>query len=809
MRIGFVCERMLTGFGVDLTVDHLATGLTEKGHDVTVYCSVDDGTYRGRDYRIRLIPTRPSRNFPLMERRARKWATLLDEEGLDVVEIHTFPFFRLIPLLKTPVVAVDHGISPTEGMPFWLRTDFDYVRSRLYGSYLPAAAGLVTISEFLRSQLPTALRERAQVIPWGSDHYFRPVPRAEALEWRRGLGVDDDAVLSLYVGRLNHKGQPYKGVEELLEHFAGLKRADPRAALVCIGFGDERDARDIRLAGAIPVLKAPPAAMPLAYAAADIFVTASKWEGFGLPLLEAERAGVACLAYGRGAHPEIARAGESALLVETKEQFASCWRQLTGDQDARQRLGREAEKFARGLSWDRAVGAHEQVLAATAGQDLVAHRGTTLKMRRKTAPNPDPTVSVVVLTYRPEPDTIANCLDTVLASDYARVEVLVVDNGSGDGVAEAAAKARGVRYLPLDANLGFSAGINRGVAAASGELVFILNPDTEVDPGAVSALVDAARRHPDAVGFAAKMLFLHDRELLDSVGVAMDEWGAAFNRGIGQLDIGQYDQEERVMGACFGATLIRKEAFQSLRVGPLDERYFLYYEDVDWCVRATLLGEDFWTAPAARVYHVHSGTTREQAYAFKYRHIERNLMYTVFKNFEKRRVLKIFYRRSRAHLNNLRKRQYPVATMRVLFGGWLGVAKYWDERHTQQRRRVRPDLDWLKLSHGELPYFNPVRYSPIYGWPTLLAMVKRLWLVTEEERWERAYVYLQAAEGSVLKYRPRQVLAHLQSIAAPLPPPLERFFEVLAEEPGMLEPEDQVAVELESDLGPGEGARTA
>jgi len=297
------------------------------------------------------------------------------------------------------------------------------------------------------------------------------------------------------------------------------------------------------------------------------------------------------------------------------------------------------------------------------------------------------------------------------------------------------------------------------------------------------------------------MLFLHDRVLIDSVGTAIDPEGAAFNRGIGQLDIGQFDVEELVMGACFGATLIRREAFLPQRVGPLDENFFLYYEDVDWSVRATLLGEEFWSAPAARVYHVHSATTREQAYAFKYRLIERNLMFTVFKNFELRRAVKIHVKRSRSHARNVLRRRFPIASLRVLAGTVTGPARYWEFRKRMQRRRVRSDIDLFKLTFGEQPHFDPVHYAPTYGWATLDAMLKRLWLVTGEERWERAYRYLQAVATSPLRFRPLDVLDHTAEIAGPLPAPLVRFFEQMAAEPGMIG-RTTVAPELVSSVGP-------
>jgi len=808
VRVGIVCERMLTGFGVDLAVDKLAQGLSERGHEVVVYCALEDGTYRDRGYRIRLIPTTPSRVFPLTEYRARKWARLLDQENLDVVQVHTFPFFRLLPLLSTPTVAVDHGVSPTMGMPRWLRADFAYAKARLHNDYLPRASEVVTISDFLRDGMPADVSRRATVIPWGTEHYFHDVTDTERREFRARVGASEDSVLSLYVGRLNQAGQPYKGVGELLEHFVELRAKTPSADLLCIGFGDHGDAAEIRRAGAIPLIKAPASEMATAYSAADLVVTCSRWEGFGLPLAEAQRFGRPAVAYNIGAHPEICLPGESAILVDSPSEFREGWERLLDDPGLRQRMGAAGRRFTEQMTWPVCVDRHEEVLRRAAGTG----RGASVagSLRPRLAVEPEPVVSVIVLSYSPEMKTLGACLDSVLASDYARIELLLVDNGSGDGGARAAAATRpGVSLLELDSNSGFSGGINRGVAASSGALCFILNPDTVIAPDAISELVRCARRHPRAVGFAAKMLFMHDHDLIDSIGIAVDGMGSAFNRGIGQFDIGQFDREEVVLGACFGAAMIRRWAFDRASVGPLDESYFLYYEDVDWCIRATLLGEDFWTAPTARVFHVHSATTREQDYGFKYRLIERNLLRTVFRSFEKRRVVDVFAARSRTHLGNIVKRRFPVASARILREGWQAVPQLWSARIDMQLRRVRADVDLLKLSYGENPYFDPINYAPIYSWGTLLAMLRRLWLISGEERWERAYHLVVAASESPLRFRPMEVLRTMETVADPLPPALRRFFVVMSSEPAMLVDEPEVAPELESALGPGEGARTA
>jgi GT2 family glycosyltransferase/glycosyltransferase involved in cell wall biosynthesis len=805
MRIGFAAERMLTGFGVDLCIDQLATGLTRRGHDVTVYCSVADEVYRNRPYRIQRAPVHATDLMPVMDRRGAIWSELVDSE-VDVVEVHAFPFFSMLPRLRIPSVAVDHGVSLTSGMSLWRRANFGYVSWMLYNRYLPKATRIVTISDFLRRQMPARVRLRAEVIGWGSDHYWRPVPGQEALAYRRSKGISDDTVLALYVGRLNHTGQPYKGVAELLGHIRALQGEGLPAGLLCVGFGSREDAAAIRDAGGVAVLTAPAEEMPLAYSAADLFVTCSHWEGFGLPLLEAQRFGRPSVAYAVGAHPEIAVAGETAALVDRPERFREEWRSLVLDPGRRESMGSAAMRHAEGFSWERAVDEHEAVLQAAVPAARVAAMPAPAAEEDGVAP----LVSVVVLTYQPERPHLEACLDSVLASEHPRVEVVLVDNGSANGVArELAAGRPGVKFVQMGRNAGFSAGINRGVLESTGSLVFILNPDAHVEPDTIGLLVDAARRRPEAIGFAPKMVFAHDPDLIDAVGTGIDPLGAAFNRGIGQLDIGQYDMEEPVAGCCFGAALIRRQAFHPARVGPLDEAYFLYYEDIDWCLRATLRGEDLWTVPAARVHHIHSATARNAAYAFKYRLIQRNLLYTVFKNFERRHAMHVYGKLSRRHLRNVLLGGFRGQSLRILAEAWLGVFRYWNVRLGEQKRRTRADVDAIKLGVGEASFFDPVEYAPIYQLETLHAMLRRLWTITADERWRRALAYVEAALNSPLRYRPVELRERLDKVAGPLPKPVLRFFEELQHDPGMILPPRRSAAAEAAAAGPLEASPEA
>jgi GT2 family glycosyltransferase len=368
----------------------------------------------------------------------------------------------------------------------------------------------------------------------------------------------------------------------------------------------------------------------------------------------------------------------------------------------------------------------------------------------------DPLITAIVLNYHAEAATLGRCMGSLAAQTYGRLEILLVDNGSRPGALEAVTAAHAdVRLLRLDRNYGFSGGMNRGIRAASGQLVLLLNFDVELEPTCVAELVKVIQEDERTVGVAPKTVFMHDRHLIDNVGTLINGAGAAYNMGIGQLDVGQYDVGERVFGACFAAALFRKAAFAEDAVGPLDERYFMYYEDVDWCYRANLLGWHFRTAPRAVVAHVHSASVRHLDYSFKYYLIERNLLRTIVKNFETRRALRVLARRTLTHLAKaLRRQPFWTTGLRAMARAWLELPRLWSARSRLQRRRVVDDREILRFSFGELSHFDPVGYAPLYVLDTLEAMYRRLGVVTGERRPIEIARALQTLCASKLRFEP-------------------------------------------------------
>jgi N-acetylglucosaminyl-diphospho-decaprenol L-rhamnosyltransferase len=236
-------------------------------------------------------------------------------------------------------------------------------------------------------------------------------------------------------------------------------------------------------------------------------------------------------------------------------------------------------------------------------------------------PTGAPRLSAVVVNHDAGA-TLLECVDSVRAQGVT--ELVVVDNASSDGSTEALQAVRSdVDVVRTGANLGYGAGVNRGVDATSGELVLVSNPDVTVHPGALRALADALGEDvtvaiagpriedPDGSRYPSARRF---PSLLDGVGHALLAGIAPANRfssryHMTDLDTAAVTEVDWVSGACFVA---RRRALDEL--GGFDEGYFMYAEDTDLCWRARRAGWGVVYVPGASVTHRRGVSTARRPY---------------------------------------------------------------------------------------------------------------------------------------------------------------------------------------------------
>jgi len=222
-------------------------------------------------------------------------------------------------------------------------------------------------------------------------------------------------------------------------------------------------------------------------------------------------------------------------------------------------------------------------------------------------------------------------LESLARQSYRDFETLVVDNGSSDGsVDHLRRRWPEVGVVEWPRNRGFATAVNEGFRRARGDFVALVNNDVELDPGWLQATVSALEKHAEAASIASRLLEWERRNMLDGTGDLVGWDGYCMRRGQGEKDIGQYSEPGPVVSACAAAALYRRTAFDD--VGPFDESFFAYVEDIDWGLRAQLAGWRCHYEPTAVAYHVGGATSGEMT-GFELFQNHRNAILMMVKNF--------------------------------------------------------------------------------------------------------------------------------------------------------------------------------
>ncbi|MGE3886256.1 MAG: glycosyltransferase family 2 protein [Vicinamibacterales bacterium] len=215
-----------------------------------------------------------------------------------------------------------------------------------------------------------------------------------------------------------------------------------------------------------------------------------------------------------------------------------------------------------------------------------------------------PLVVSVILNTNHRHDTL-ECLASLAAGTYANHRVILLDNASTDGSVEAVRAAfPGVRVIPLEHNLGYAGNNNVGIAAALDEgadWVFVLNEDTVLAPDCIATLVGSGERD-SRIGVVGPMVYHHDEPgIIQSAGGRLSASWESFHEGQNVADEGQYASPRQVDWISGCAILVRRSVIE--QVGPIDARYFYYWEETEWCLRAARAGWQVVHVPQARLWH--------------------------------------------------------------------------------------------------------------------------------------------------------------------------------------------------------------
>jgi len=212
------------------------------------------------------------------------------------------------------------------------------------------------------------------------------------------------------------------------------------------------------------------------------------------------------------------------------------------------------------------------------------------------------TLSIIIVSFNARAD-LDRCLASIEAAPPATpCEILVVDNQSTDGSADEARRRPAIRVIEMGANVGFSRANNAGIRASTGRLLLLLNSDTVVPPGAIDALVATLDSHPDVAVVGPRLVNGNGQAEL-SFGSMLSPLNELRQQRRTQEAIERMTREPRYPDWVSGACLLVRRA-DAEAVGLLDERYFMYTEDVDFCASIRERGRRVLFTPDVEVVHL-------------------------------------------------------------------------------------------------------------------------------------------------------------------------------------------------------------
>jgi GT2 family glycosyltransferase len=216
-------------------------------------------------------------------------------------------------------------------------------------------------------------------------------------------------------------------------------------------------------------------------------------------------------------------------------------------------------------------------------------------------------VSIIIVSYNAR-EELVQCLTSLKTSPPAAAhEIVVVDNASSDG-SPGAARNCGVRVIESARNIGFARASNLGIRATSSEDVLLLNSDTIVPPGAVDGILDELHRHPGVAVVGPRLVDADGRAelsfgaMIGPLNELLQKWRVRGNvEGLTRTK----QSPDWVSGACL---LVRRRDAEN--AGLLDERYFMYAEDVDFCAAIRASGRGILFVPTIEVIHLRGRSRR-------------------------------------------------------------------------------------------------------------------------------------------------------------------------------------------------------
>jgi len=370
MRIAMVTKGMLLGYGIDEVVHILSREMTRLGHEVTVITTrreIQPEGYRTVELKPLVIP--PSNPY---------WQThFLPDFRLAIPTIRTlknydalvtFDPMHLIGAIakltrRVPVVMYYFGIVPARVLDSLTRKIESTRQILVWNASFALADCIMTNSKYTKGLIPKCFVSKAVVNYHGIDHMVNQNTQ-KTKEFRETLNIRGKKLL-LSVGRFS---SPYKDMKGMVKIFNRLKSRVKDIALILVGRGSLREVETFGLLEDIFVLtNIPNEMLKMCFASCDVYCSASRWEGFNIPLVAAQANGKPVVAYEVGAHSEVVVDKKTGFLAKNARDFEGHLEILIQDDRLRKKMERRAAEHAKKFSWDSSIKLFEDAIKKVSG----------------------------------------------------------------------------------------------------------------------------------------------------------------------------------------------------------------------------------------------------------------------------------------------------------------------------------------------------------------------------------------------------------------------------------------------------------
>ena len=252
-------------------------------------------------------------------------------------------------------------------------------------------------------------------------------------------------------------------------------------------------------------------------------------------------------------------------------------------------------------------------------------------------------VSIITVNYNQSGAT-CEMLESLYACNYPELEVFVVDNASPSDHPEIIKeKYPSVEFIQSEVNLGFAGGNNLALRQVTGDYIYLINNDTIVPSGNIERLVEVLDSDPSIGVVSPKIKFHSSPQIIQFAGYTDMSRFTFRNKciGYGEQDNGQHDVMQDTAFAHGAAMMLKREVID--RIGVMNEKYFLYYEELDWCARIRKAGYRIVYVPDTYILHKESLSTGKSSPLQTY-YLNRNRTLFIRRNMSgSRKVIGVLY----------------------------------------------------------------------------------------------------------------------------------------------------------------------